>query len=180
MRGSCHFVIITGFCMRIKWNLSPNWVIQEVRTEEEEQEYGCEEIHFSQNGWKVKWEVAFRNGGSGRLSRLDWTHTHTRTRTPLPFMVAKGLLPMRAWFTAVLTPIIVFLKMRINPKLPLTRASKSCWQRDGSTNKRCFWCLVAVLRQRLFSCSACFFFFFLNCSPMYLFIYLRSKLLTTF
>lgn len=50
-------------------------------------------------------------------------HTHARAHTythPLPFMVAKELLPMRAWFTAVLTPIIVFLEMRRKRKLPLS------------------------------------------------------------
>lgn len=96
-RGTCHFVIITGFCMRIKSNLSPYWVIQEVCSEEEEQECGCEEIHFRQKGWKVKW--VFRNGGSGSLSRLDCMlkHTHTRAHarahvhTPPTFHGSQGI-----------------------------------------------------------------------------------------
>lgn len=43
-------------------------------------------------------------GPEGTVCMHRHTHTHT------PFMVARGLLPMRAWFIAVLTPIIVFLK----------------------------------------------------------------------
>lgn len=53
IRGSCHCVIIAGYCMRIKLNLSPYWVIQKACAEEEE-ECGCKEIHFGQNGWRVK------------------------------------------------------------------------------------------------------------------------------
>lgn len=37
-------------------------------------------------------------------------HTHIETHTHTPCMVARGWLPMRAWFIPVLTPIIVILK----------------------------------------------------------------------
>lgn len=46
-------------------------------------------------------------------------------------MVARGLLPIRAWFIAVLTPIIVFLKMRMSHRFTPTHKHCTHMQRNS-------------------------------------------------
>lgn len=63
---------------------------------------------------------------------------------------------MRAWFTAVLTPIIVFLKMWINPKLELTHTSDHAGKGRVGQKNNASGVLVAVLRWLSFHAAIIF------------------------
>lgn len=154
IRGSCHFVIIVGYCMRIKLNLSPYWVIQKVWERRSSARRACSWLlsywGFARKfilgrmdgGWNGNWSLEMETHEDSLGQRGQSNNTHSCTQWHKPCMVARGLLPMRAWFIPVLTPIIVFLKCG--------------WTANSHTHPDIHWCTETFFRlnniKRAFVC----------------------------